>query len=502
MLSRIFRLILILILISCGHEEPPLPQSEWTTVILPRNAEELDPRFVRDPYGLKISRLLFGSLITIDPRTLEVVPELAHSVERSADGIVYHIVLRDGLRFSDGSSLDARDVVETFRGILSDQLSSRYAGTYRRISEIEIRSPLEVQITLNAPHATFLTDLEMPIVRAEDAYHRMGINQSTLIGAGPYRLLGFDSNRLELEANSYWHRGEPLHQRIRFLTVQDDNTRALRLLAGAGDVAVNAIPPLLLPMFEEDPQFEIRSVPGVGTTYLGFYTPSIPVLVRRAIAHAIDRQTLIETKLEGRARPTESWIPDGHWAATTLLPYDYDRQKARALLDQAGWLPNSEGVRKKLILRVSSDRFRLSVSRAISAMLKEVGLNVVLRPSESATLISDLNAGRFDMCLLQVPEVFEPHLLSWFFSSQRIPSSERYGANRWRFVDIELDAALERGRIQGDLEERRHAYREVQQILHEKLPVFPLWQEDTVVVVRKGRQFDAPRDGRFGTFAY
>lgn len=481
---------------ACSDRPPDT--SDALTVLLPREAEQLDPRFVADPYGLKVSRLLFGSLVTIDPRTLEVVPDLAESIAQPSE-TEFVVTLREGLRFSDGSTLDARDVVATFEGIVDPALGSLYAGTYRRIAEVRAIDARHVRFTLDAPHATFLTDLEVPIVRAEDAHRRIAeLDGPPPIGAGPYVVRSRSAGRIRLEANPHWYGGVPLHPRVLLLVVRDDNTRALRLTAGAGDVAINAIPSLLIPMFEEDPRFEVRSAPGVGTTYLGFNMDAGPladVRVRTAIAMAIDRATLIATELGGRGEIANSWIPAGHWADVEVDPLPFEPERARQLLRDAG------ATNLVLTLRTPTDRGRLSIARAIAGMLREVGVEVRVRPSETATLIADLNAGRFDLTLLQVPEVFEPHLLDWFFDSARIPEHGQRGANRWRLRDAAVDAALERGRAHSAIEARRAAYAEVLARLSAELPVFPLWHDDTVVVARRGIVIDVPRDGRLGVLA-
>jgi peptide/nickel transport system substrate-binding protein len=475
--------------------------------MLPRDAEQLDPRFVSDPYGLRVSRLLFASLVTIDPRTLEVIPDLAESV-RASSPTRFEVRLREGLRFSDGSPLDAEDVVATFRGIVDPKLRSRYAHTYRRIAEMRVSDPRTILFILHEPHATFLTDLEIPIVRGEDAFRRVATPEDPLpIGAGPYRLVKRDPGVLELRANPHWHRGTPKHPSLRLVVIRDDNTRALRMLAGQGDLAISSIPPLLLPMFEDDPRFETRSVPGISTMYLGFQTTSPKlddVRVRRAIGHAIDRELLVRAKYDGFARVTDSWIPHGHWADVDgLPPRTFDPERARALLDAAGLAdPPGPEPRMRLVLRTTSERFRQSVARAIAAMLGDVGIEVDVRPSEAATLISDLNRGRFEITLLQVPEVIEPHVLSWFFDSSRIPGPQSEGANRWRYRNEELDQLFEVGRTQVDRQRRRKAYERVQIILARDIPVLPLWQPDTIAVVRRGSRFDVPRDGRFGTLAF
>lgn len=499
-MSAVRRYLVLLALcgcVDCGTP-PAEPGPDALTVLLPRDAEQLDPRFVADPYGLKITRLLFDSLITIDPRTLEVVPELAESFQWTSDTRL-EVRLRPGLKFSDGSALDSDDVVATFEGVVDPELGSIYAGSYQRIQQVLATSPTELVFTLDAPHATFITDLEIPIVREEDARRRIALEgEDAPVGSGAYVLAERRAGRIVLEANPHWHGGEPAHARVVLLAVRDDNTRALRMLAGAGDVAINAVPPLLIPMFEEDSDFVVSSAPGVGTSYLGFNTESAllgDLRVRRAIAHAIDRETLVATELEGRANLTESWIPAGHWASMELPRTEFDPALSRRLLDEAG-------VRgATLILRTSADRARLSIARAIASMLEDVGLRVRVRPSEVATMIDDLNGGRFDLTLLQVPEVFEPHLLNWFFASSHIPSAEHRGANRWRLRDEIVDRALEEGRQTSDINRRIEAYAIVQRRLQATLPVFPLWQEETVVVRRRTAQVDVPRDGRLGTLA-
>lgn len=475
--------------------------------MLPRDAEQLDPRFVGDPYGLRVTRLVFASLVTIDPQTLEVVPDLAERVDVKSP-TEFHVRLREGLRFSDGSALDAEDVKATFEGVVAPTLRSRYAHTYRRIASIDVVDPLTVVFRLKEPHATFITDLELPIVRSEDAHRRIATPDDPLpIGAGPYRLVRRDPGILELRENPHWHRGAPLHSSLRLVVIRDDNTRALRMLAGQGDLALAAIPPLLLPMFENDASFETRSAPGISTMYLGFQIESpklSDIRVRKGIAHAIDRSLLVQSKYRGLARLADTWIPHGHWAAPEDLPSRaFDPELARTLLDEAGF-PDPEGPdpRMTLVLRTTSERFRQSIARAIAAMLRDVGIEVDVRPSETATLIADLNRGRFEVTLLQVPEVIEPHVLSWFFHSSRIPADGREGANRWRYQNPELDRLFERGRTEVDRETRATIYRAAQRILARDLPVLPLWQPDTTAVVRRGARFDVPRDGRFGTLAF
>jgi peptide/nickel transport system substrate-binding protein len=288
------------------------------------------------------------------------------------------------------------------------------------------------------------------------------------------------------------------------LVIHDDNTRALRMLAGAGDLALNTIPPLLLPLFER-PGFRIQSERGVGTTYLGLnleHSALKDPRVRQAIAHAIDRERLIAHKLFGRALAARSWIVPSHWAFDPSTPtYAFDPQKSRELLNAAGYPAKADGFALELTVRTSSDRGVVSIARALSSMLRDVGIDLDVRPSEGATLLADLARGRFELAFLQSPDVVEPHVLSWFFASDRIPlPGKREGSNRWRLVDPELDAALEEGRSHTDRQTRLGAYHRVQHLLARDLPVIPLWHDDVIAVTSaRLTDFRVPRDARLGT---
>jgi peptide/nickel transport system substrate-binding protein len=137
-------------------------------------------------------------------------------------------------------------------------------------------------------------------------------------------------------------------------------------------------------------------------------------------------------------------------------------------------------------------------------MAAQVGIELEVRPSENATLLSDLARGRFELCLLQVPEVFEPNVLSWFFASERIPEpSVREGGNRFRLRNAELDRLLELGRTELERSRRMAIYRDVQHLIARELPMIPLWHEDVVAVVsRRMFSYQVPRDARFANLAH
>lgn len=489
--------------VACGRGASKAEASSVFTMLLPRDVRQLDPRYVSDAYGLKVSRLLFASLTRIDPQSLEAVPDLARSV-RVVGETEYIVKLRPGLQFSDGSVLDAQDVAATYRSIVDPQMHSRYASTYARIERVTAVDPLTISFRLKGPHASFMTDLELPILRAEDAERRLSADAGDeLVGAGPYRLARREPGLIELVQNPHWYGGAARVPHVRMLVVRDDNTRALRLLSGAADFSLNSVPPGLVPLFTPQKGFAVETAPGIGTTYLGINTRVAglrDVRVRKALAYAIDRSALIRAKFDGRAELASSFVPRGHWAYDPETPvYGYDPAMARALLDEAG-LTGSP--RARWVLRCDSQRARVSIARAIAAMLADIGIAVRVQPTENATLLADLDRGHFALTLLQFPEVIEPHVLSWIFATDRIPGPGRVGLNRWRYSDPTLDAALEQGRRSLDRAQRKQAYAVLQRRLADQLPVVPLWHESVVAV--RAEHVDAlavPRDGRFTTLA-
>lgn len=487
--------------LGCNRQADAVPSGPAFTVLFAQPVLQVDPRMVTDTYGIKASRLLFASLVRVDADTLELVLDLAESFEQTAP-LIYRVRLRSGLRFADGSALLSDDVVATYKSIVDPALGSPFAPNYKRIAEVRAVDPLTVEFRLSEPHATLYSDLEMPIIRAEDAGHVIGVT-SAAIGAGPYQLTRASTGRLHLQANPFWFHGRPRFEQLDLVTVRDDNTRVLRFLAGGADVAIGVIPPLMVPMFEADKRFVVTSRVGVGTTYIGFHTELSPVSdvrVRRALAMALDRQTLMDSKFQGRAELARSWIPPGHWAYASEVPLvGYNVAGAKRLLDEAGYRdPDGDGPQQRftLTLRTGSDRYRLSIARAMVSMFAGVGVRVEVRPSETATLLADLNQGHFEMTLLQMPEVFEPNVLETFFHSKSIPGRGE-GKNRWRYSSPALDAALNRGRQTSEREARRAAYVEAQQILARDLPVVPLWHEHAVMVTsaRVGA-VRTPRDAR------
>jgi peptide/nickel transport system substrate-binding protein len=473
------------------------------TTLVQSEPAHLDPRFPTDALSATLSRLVFSSLLDIDPMTLRYVPSLAAQVV-ARDELTLRATLRADARFHDGSALTAQDVSATFQALMDPRVGSPSRTIVTQtLASVRAISAREVEFVLREPTAIASLVLAQPIVRASDAMRaelpaEPG-HERLFVGTGPMRVASLARNAWTFERASPVV-GRP--ERLRFLTVKDANTMALRLLHGRADVA--EVKPELFPLFVARQHFSVARSRGVACAYLPMRNdhPRLArVEVRRAIAHAIDRASLVRGKFGGFATEASGILPPWHWAYHgDVARYPFDPVRARALLD-AAW-PLEARRAEALVFRCSNQRFALTTAAAICEMLRAVELRVELRPSELAVLLADLRTGRFDLAMLQAPDVSEPHILWTLFASDARPTAAnpRAGLNRWRFSNAAVDAAVREGKRASDRSQRRAHYARAQQVLAEELPVVPLWHPDVVFVGGpRVEQLRARGDARFDT---
>ncbi len=458
---------------------------------MPTDPETLDPRFATDAVGLRVSRLIHAGLTRLDPETSAPVPYLAESW-RWDDPLTLRVTLRPGLRFHDGAPFEAADVQATLAAFASPQVASRHARIVEPIARVDIEGPRVVVVHLARPHATLLSDLELPILRRDQAA-RPAAAGDDLDGLGPYRVTRRSSGDLHLEPTT----GGAIdaHHAVEVRTVHDENARALRLESGAADVAVNTVSPTLLPAFDHAP-VRVVSRPGANLTYLLTRSdegPLADVRVRRALALGVDRQLLAATLFGGHATVAASLFPPGHWAAGAAGSepgmFVRDVPGARALLAEAGFAAGLD-----LDLLTSTDRLRRSLATAMAQELAEIGVRVTVVPLELGTLLARLTAGDFQIGVLQIPELAEPNVLRVFLDSASIPPN---GANRGRVRDPEIDRLLDEGDRSTELAARQPIYAALDARLFDRLWIVPLWHEDQVAVVSpRAAGFVPSREGR------
>ncbi len=472
-----FLLLICLLLSGCRT-----PRDPGTVVMLIESSPiSLDPRIGTDSQSERIGELIFDSLLRRD-RNSNLQPALAEQWE-ILDPLTYQFRIRSGVRFHDGKPLTARDVRYTFESLLSGEIKSLKTSAFSRIASVEAPDDATLLIRLTEPYASFpwnLTQGAMGIV-PEGASPDLGSNP---IGSGPFRFVrAVQDEEVVLERNSeYWGRA-PQIERVRFRVVPDATTRALELRNGSADIVLNALTADTVESLRGEPSLQVTQE--VGNTYqylaLNLANPELTNPVRRAIAHAIDRDELIHYLWRDLVRPADSILPSNHWAHAPDLPdFPYDPEKARELLDQAGLPPGPDGTRLHLVMKTSTDQTGRELASVLQNQLSRIGIALEIRSYEFATFYGDIVRGDFDIYSLRwIGGNDDPDIYEYVFHSDNTPPS---GANRGHYANPLADELIGQGRNGVDQPSRIAAYRQLQHLLNADLPYIHLWYSDNVVV--------------------
>jgi peptide/nickel transport system substrate-binding protein len=472
----------------CKH-----PDKDRGTVVflIESSPTSLDPRVGVDAQSEHIDELLFDGLVQRDSN-YKVSPGLAKSWEQpDPRTVIFH--LQPDVHFSDGRLLTSRDVVWTLNTMRDGTLISPKSGTYASIASVDGPSPTTVVVHLKVPDNFLLVNLSsqafgvVPYGSGRDFWqHPIGTGAFRFVSQEIDKEVVIERNPLSWEAmlERDQEQKQGNLQRVRFAVVPDPITRGLELRKGSADLESNSLLPDMLPVLAAEKNLVVDSVHGTQVQYLGFNTVD-PVLkdarVRKAIACAIDLPLILKTLQAGRAQPAVSLLPESHWAWTgDVARYPYDPQRAKELLDEAGYRANADGIRLHLSMKTSTDEGTRLLAATLQQQLAQVGIDLNIRSFESATYLQDLTRGSFQIYALRwVGGNEQPDIFGYAFSTARIPPK---GANRGRYHNPQLDALLDDASQSTDEARRRSDYVQAQQILASDLPAFNLWYKDSIVV--------------------
>jgi len=444
----------------------------------------LDPRVGTDAWSQHLHDLIFSSLVAHDAN-MNIVPDLAAAWE-TPDPTTYIFHLRRGVKFHNGATLTSADVKFTFESILSGQIKTPKRGSYRMVDSIAAPDDMTVIFHLHDPYASFLWDLSRPGIGIVPRGSGPELAQHP-IGTGPFRFVSLEPDlEIDLRGNPDYFGGARNDTLIRFRIVPDAITRALELRKGSADFAFDSLAPDMVVALGSDSGIKVDDEPGTSLAYLAFNFED-PLLARRdvrhALAYATDRESIIKYLLRGQARAASSLLPPNHWAYDVYVAtYTYDPARAESLLDAAGLRRSPGGVRFRLSLKTSTDESTRLYSEVLQDQWKRIGVALELRPQESATFNSDISHGTFQLYTQRwVGGNNDPDMFEFVFSSHRFPPN---GANRGHFSNPQLDALLDRARVELDQQKRRAILFEVQKIVADELPYINLWYVDNVCVYR------------------
>lgn len=470
-------LVLLLVLTSCGHS-PPDPAT--LTMGLEQPPTNLDPRVGTDAVSERLTELLFSSLVRRDEAS-RIVPDLATGWE-SPNPTTYAFRLRSGVRFHDGRPLTADDVVYTFSSILDGSVETAKAGSYALIESIEAPDPTTVIFHLREPWAPFLWNLSAGAIGIVPSGADTESVRVSPVGSGPFVFVHYRADdEILLERNPDYFGPVPAIASVRMRIIPDAVVRALELQNGTIDIVLNALPPDMVATLGNSPALEVLNTPGTNYQYLAFNLED-PVLgdirVRRAIAHAIDRASIVRYLLRGEARLADSLLPPENWAhSDDVARYDYDPDEARRILEDAGYRD------LRLTYKTATDATGLLIASVLQDQLSRVGIGMEIRSNEFATFYADVVAGSFQMYSLRwIGGNNDPDMFGLIFHSSMTPPN---GANRGRYRNADVDRWIEAARAESDVETRRADYARIQRTVSEELPYVSLWYLNNVAVYNR-----------------
>jgi peptide/nickel transport system substrate-binding protein len=428
----------------------------------------------------------------------------------SEDGRTITFRLRDGVQWSDGEPLTAADFIFTYEMIIDPANAVNSVSPYDKIESVEAPDEQTVVTTFSEPYAPWLATLWLgilpehilrPVYEAEGTLDTAEWNLAPTVGAGPYVFAEWESGSFArfVRNDNYW--GEPpLIDEIFIRFVPDDASQVAALQAGDGDlgtfIAYSDVPSL------QDAGVQILAVPSGYNEgwylYLGENAhPAMQDLnVRKALALAFDRYSLVEDLLLGLTQPAASFWDNSPFTDPAIEPWPYDPDQANALLDEAGWVDsNGDGTRDKdgveLVLRygTTTREIRTDTQAVVQQQLAAVGIGVELLTFDSSLFFSGyadggpMATGQLDIGQWSSAPSFPDPDESDFLCSE-IPSDENPAGTNWSAVcDEELDALFQQQATQVDADERQATFYQISKHVFDNVYWVGIWQDPDIWAV-------------------
>ena len=501
-------LLLLLGMFGCNRQEAGVPLAEQTgkpaygdTIIEASIGEPstLLPVLASDSASSDINGLVYDGLLRYD-KNLQLEGVMAEAWEISPDNLTITFRLRKGIKWHDGAPFTSADVLFTYQMYIDPQVPTSYAEDFKQVAHAEAPDPYTFRVTYRQPYAPALESWGAAI-HPKHLLDGKDVTKSPLsrapIGTGPYRFVEWKSGeKLVLEANPDYYDGQPYIRRVVYRIIPDSSTQFLELQSGGLDFM--GLTPIQYSTQTDTPAFrrgfnKYRYL-SFGYSYLG-YNLRKPLFqdirVRQAIAHAIDKQELIDGVLLGLGRAaTGPYKPDTWVYNPSVKNYPFDPAAARTLLEAAGWHDgDGDGVRERngqrlafTIVTNQGNDLRAKTAEIVQRRLQEVGIDVQIRVVEWATFLKEfIFPGNFDATILGWTGGPEPDQYNIWHSSKT-------GARELNFIhyrNAEVDELLERGRRTFDQTERKRIYGRFQEILAEEQPYTFLYVPEALPVVAR-----------------
>lgn len=330
-----------------------------------------------------------------------IAPALAKNWDISDDGLIYTFYLHEGVQFHDGTALTGDDVKFSLDRARADDSTNAQKGLFKDITEVKILDALTVEITLSQPNGGFVTNMAWgdAVILAPESIDQAA---TAPIGTGPFKFSNWvKGDRVELVANPNYWGDKPALTSATFKFISDPTAAFAAMMAGDVDVFPVYPAPETLAQFDADPRFKLLIGSTEGETILSTNNKTVTdVRVRQAIAHAINRQEIVDGAMFGYGTPIGTHFAPHHPDYVNLTDKSaHDPDKAKALLKEAGVSD------LKLSLKLPPPSYARRGGEIIAAQLRDVGIETQISNLEWAQWLEQVFKGKdYDLTIVSHTE--------------------------------------------------------------------------------------------------
>ncbi len=504
-MSKVARTVALLLIAiaftACGSPQSPQPAAKGggsaasgggtLTRAVTAEPTSIDPQGPANSGLNLVLPYLFDTLVT---RTKDgkFTGHLAESWQVSPDGKTIDMKLKSGVKFHDGSPLNAAAVAFTFDRFKKVGSKSPIAANIKEISRVEALDDLTVRFSFEKPTAPKCSTLAMPYaaILSPSAVQAAGDEMgSKPVGTGPFKLSEWKkgvSITMVRNPDYNWGPAEATNKgpvkldKLVFKLIPDANTQLSALEAGDVDV-IFITEPTFLDKVKNDKSLQLEPINLDSLIYLGYNCAKPPFddpKVRQALSYAVNKTEIIKTALGGFGIEADTPLPP------SLLGYDqslksygqgYDPARAKALLAEAGFTQGGDGswqrdgnkLSGKLLTSTRSPND--AIATVLQSQLKAIGVPVEIQQLDSAAVMKASTEGAFDLILWRY-DWNDPDALNIYLSSSRLRQT-----NRVFYSNPKVDALLKQGAEELDPAKRAPLYGEAQKLILSDAPWQPLY---------------------------
>lgn len=410
---------------------------------------------------------------------------------------VVDFFLRDDVRWHDGVRFTAEDVRFTYEAIMDERTGSPRKADFDLIESIEIFDPHHVRVRYRKPYSPALNSWMISLIPAHILEGKPQSEWPEIfnrkpVGNGPFIFDYWETNEgLRLVRNPDYYLGQPWVEAMNFRVLPDPI--AIRLAFETRQIDYWNVDPWAVSAFLDDPRFTVFRYPANQYNYVGWNLRR-PVFqdlrVRRAFAHAVDIPQMIEFIIYGNGVQSTGIFPPHFWFANNSIePIEHDPDRARELLDEAGWVPGPDGIRVKdgkrlefTLLTNHPNEVRKDIATLVQDNLRDIGVDVKVEIYEWAVFLTRfVNKGEFDAVVLGWATPPDYDAFQIWHSSQRQPEQLNFVGYNNPAVDEMLDAI----RQEYDPDEIKRLASEIQRVIYDDQPYLFLYVPDSTSVIWK-----------------